>query len=182
MINQEEIANEQFIKALKHHSDKLGYGGKTAIAVGSGLTLGYISQLLKPGSKKRADTSAQEAIARACGHDDLVSFLRLGKSLLVCELKPGMKRIGGRVGLKWSDEPDTHEKSSGIDQNSNIDAKVGNGMEAIEKDAILRHCLEELAALREEIKYLREERNHFRDRIMEIERQKSEPEEKKTAV
>lgn len=180
MDNEDITMN--FQSALNHSIGKIGYGAQRKIAEKAGISQQYISGILS--GKRFGKEDVRRDIAKACGYD-YEDFLKLGKNLLACQPRPGMKRIGGPVGIGWSDVPDTQGEGSGINQNSNIDAKVGSGMDSNEKDAILRHCLEELAALREEIRYLREERNELRDRLKQ-EKEKhgpaSEPEEKKTAV
>lgn len=157
-----ETLYSYFFKALTNYVKDGGHGSIKDIAGKVGISGAYLSQIVSEKVNKRATPQKQKEIAKACGYE-FDEFLALGRTLLNNEIP--------------------HGKSSGIDHVKNQDAKVGSGMEANEKDAILRHCLEELAALREEIKYLREERNHFRDRILELEKQQVQaPEEKKTAV
>ncbi len=152
-----------FLRALKHCSDGMGHGAQKIIAIDAGISRPLLSQILSGNSIKKASMRTQVNLAKACGYG-YENFLDLGRR------------------LENGENPVTHSKSSGINQNSN-DAKVGNGMDQVKDDAIILHYRDELAALREEIKYLREERNHFRDRILELEKQQVQaPEEKKTAV
>ncbi|VFQ43481.1 hypothetical protein [Desulfoluna butyratoxydans] len=161
MIRNDPTYN-RFMRALQHVVEKDWHRKKSVLALESGISGGYLSEVLN--GNKRASFDKQNAIVKACGYtyDD---FLALGESLLAGE-DPGSLK-------KSSDANLTKEVSS-------KEVKVGKKMEVEELRELLQHYKEELSELREEIRYLRGELKEARQET-ETKDKPSKP-EKKTAV
>ena len=70
-----------FLAALNHWIEKTGRGYQKILALETGKTKGYISQLLSPKRKKPISFELQNDLAEACGYS-YEDFLMLGKRIL----------------------------------------------------------------------------------------------------
>jgi hypothetical protein len=84
MIMKTNEPYDEFLAALKHEISKGGYGSKYSLSIATGLTSGFISQILSEKKVKKAGREAQYKIAKALGYDYL-DFIKLGRTLLEAE-------------------------------------------------------------------------------------------------
>lgn len=137
-----------FLSALDVLSEKQGHGFQSIIAISSGLSDSYVSQIL--GRKRKASNKAQISIANGLGYE-LNEFLAIGQRQLEG------KDISAALQKNNTNQKVTQKQAT----------KVGDDMDELKE--VLQHyktMLEvgksEADALREEIKFLREENRELK--------------------